>query len=491
MHRVKIIIRPASVRETVMKWAQARTTGTVLNGAADAKTRARERGPLAQRRGTARRPRLGKTIAAFCAALLNSISWSGAHAEALTTLYRFQGGSDGSFPTGNLVKDKAGNLYGATGAGGVINANCPGGCGTIFKLAPNGVLTTLYAFTGGADGGFPGKNLSRDIHGNLYGTARSGGYTGPNCAFGAMGCGTAWKLAPDGTLTVLHAFAQDDATDGISPSEGVRKGLRGHYGTTQGGGSVCASSDFGCGAIFRLSTKGAESILHAFQGLDGIGPVGIPVVDPAGNLYGATFEGGSTLNTACEGEGCGTIYRLAPDGTETILYNFTGDANGANPSAGPVRDKAGNLYGTASQGGTKPDQTGLHCPHIPAGCGTAYRLAPDGTFSVLHSFNGTDDGASPGGALYRDRRGNLYGTTEGGGDFSVGLSGGGIVFEIDPRDVFVVLHTFHDNLDGAWPNGALTPNGKGGFYGTTQIGGGGPCLSGLGCGTIFKVQQFP
>jgi uncharacterized repeat protein (TIGR03803 family) len=434
-----------------------------------------------------------KRIIIVCVGLLGSVSWSPAYAEALTTVYSFQGGSDGAYPIGNLVKDNAGNFYGATGAGGVINANCPSGCGTIFKLAPGGALTTLYSFTGGADGGFAGKVLSRDIYGNLYGTSRSGGYTGPNCAMGSGGCGTAWKLAPNGTLTVLHSFAQDDATDGISPVEGLRKGLRGHYGTTQAGGSVCAATDVGCGAIFRLSVKGAESILHAFQGLDGIGPTGLPAIDPAGNLYGATSQGGSTLNTAClsGAGGCGTVYRLAPDGTETVLHSFTGDTDGAYPLASPIRDPAGNLYGTASLGGTKPDKSGLHCPHIVAGCGTVYKLAPDGTFSVLHSFNGTEDGASPSGALYRDARGNLYGTTLYEGDPSFLPFGGGVVFEIDPRDVFVVLHAFHGAPDGAWPNGALTVGTHGIFYGTTQVGGTGACFGGLGCGTIFKVQQFP
>lgn len=337
---------------------------------------------------------------------------------AETVLYNFTGGTDGGFPSGALVRDAAGNLYGTTVSGGT-GTSCLGGtasCGTVFKLDATGIETVLYSFTGPPDGGNPSAGLLRDAAGNLYGTSAYGGYL--LACFSSSGCGTVFKLDSTGTETLLHRFS---IGDGAFPLSGLIPDAAGNlYATTYSGGA------YDYGTVFRLDRITSKlTVLYSFNlGPNGANPGSGLIRDAADNLYGTTAYGGDLL--ACSG-GCGTVFKLDSAGTETVLYSFTGGTDGANPVAGLVRDAAGNLYGTAPSGGDASCSLSFSI-----GCGTVFKLDTTGTETVLHTFTGKD-GAGPYASLIRDGSGNLYGTTLSGGDTSCDLPYGcGVVFGLKP-----------------------------------------------------------
>jgi uncharacterized repeat protein (TIGR03803 family) len=234
-------------------------------------------------------------------------------------------------PTGGLFMDKSGNLFGTTFSGG----KCPSGCGTVFRLDPAGKLHLLHKFTGGSDGSEPFGPLVQDAKGNLYGVAHAGGdLSCPDPDFPGDGCGTVFKLAKNGKLTVLHTFA--GGKDGSIPQGGLAMDAAGNlYGVTGVGGH----REFG--TAFKISKDGKYTILHRFLRKEGTSPNGGLVLDEAGNLYGtANFNGAHNL---------GTVFELSPDGQLTVLHRFKGDVDGGLPSAGLIRDAAGNLYGTTTR----------------------------------------------------------------------------------------------------------------------------------------------
>jgi uncharacterized repeat protein (TIGR03803 family) len=301
--------------------------------------------------------------------------------------WRFDdGGLDGAYPYSGLVRGPTGVMYGTTLAGGASNY------GTVFKAGPKEGKggAALYSFTGGADGGYPWAGLVLDNKGNLYGTTYSGG----------SGYGTVFMVSSKtGTETVLHSFGN---SDGAYPFAGLVRDPKGNlYGVTEEGGSS------GYGTVFEVPVKGTYKVLYNFTGgADGGYPLyGYLLLDKANDLYGTTEIGGSS--------GAGTVFKLTPDGKETVLYSFTGGADGGYPLAGVILDPKGNLYGTTEAGGS-------------SGYGTVFMVAANGTETVLHSFAETD-GAYPVADLFRDKKGNLYGTTQGGG-----TSGYGTVFELTP-----------------------------------------------------------
>jgi uncharacterized repeat protein (TIGR03803 family) len=308
-------------------------------------------------------------------------------------LYSFTGtGGDGAFPQyGSLVRDSSGKLYGTTSSGGIYSQFCLFGCGTVFKVDASGKESVFYSFTGtGGDSSEPLGGLVRDASGNLYGTTTY-----------YSGFGTIYKIDPTGKETILYNFAP---SAGCDPYGSLVLDAQGNvYGTT----ASCSSS--GAGTVFKVDPTGTETALYTFSGrTDGGEPEAGLIWDGKGNLYGTTFLGGSSS--------VGTVFKLDPTtGTETVLYNFTGGADGAYPAwASLVRDRAGNLYGTTSQGGSSD-------------FGVVFKLAPTGKLTVLHSFSGRD-GKIPYGTLVRDKAGNLYGTTYAGGRY-----GGGVVFKIAPK----------------------------------------------------------
>lgn len=384
-----------------------------------------------------------------------------AQAQVLSTIYSFTGGADGNTPFGSLIKDKAGNLYGTASWGGIENGNCTynggfgTGCGTVFELTrsgPSWSFNVLHAF-----GGYPDdaanpdhESLAFDKNGNLYGTTYYGGTA--SCS-GQPGCGTVFKLTPSQngwTENILYSFPQGNSA--FSPDSGVVVDKVGNiYGTTFHGG------DFFAGTVYKVTSSGTETLLHTFTGgADGGYPYGGLVHGEKGILYGTTQYGGTGQN--CGSIGCGTVFKITPDGTETVLYSFAGGTDGQWPWAGVVLDKLGNLYGTTWVGG------GTGCGGN--GCGTVFMLAPDGTETVLHSFN-SSDGEGVWGGVILDAKGNLYGTTSYGGAYNSGT-----VYELTPSEggwTETLLHSFGGS-EGGNPAGSLLLRG-GILYGTTQTGG--------------------
>ena len=420
-------------------------------------------------------------------------------------LYSFQGGKDGSSPSGPLIFDSSGNLYGSTVSGGGTACNGGAGCGTVFGLHPNGsggwTETVLYSFKGGSsDGSGGGGGLIFDHAGNLYGTTSLGG---------AYNQGTAFELSPDGkgewTETILYSFGAYIG-DAANPSGGLIFDKSGNlYGTASGGTYTCGK--FGtCGTVFELSPNGSggwtETMLYSFQGgvLDGDGPNSPLIFDQAGNLYGTTSLGGNSQSQCAYpdlADGCGTVFELGPNGSggwaEKLIYNFQGvSGDGSSPNGGLVFDKSGNLYGTTIYGGVF---TGQCTSGPPGGCGTIFELSPTGsggwTEAILYKYQDSPDGAYPSGALIFDQAGNLDGTTGQGGGvnsgtvFGLGPSGAGGWTE-------TVLYSFQGNAnsDGSSPSSAVILDQLGHLYGTTKEGGA-DCVADGGCGTVFEVTKEP
>jgi uncharacterized repeat protein (TIGR03803 family) len=320
--------------------------------------------------------------------------------------------SDGSEPAAGLVMDGSGNLYGTAYQGGA-NLNCSygngDGCGTVFEIAADGTETTLYSFcpeANCADGADPQAGLVLDGAGNLYGTTLIGG-TSANCSEGGVtGCGTVFEVSPGGTETVLYSFcSQANCSDGNGPYAClIFDGSGNLYGTTGGGGNgTGCGSETGCGTVFELAPSGTETVLYSFcpsgNCSGGDFPFAGVIMDSAGNLYGTTLNAHGAD---------GAVYELAPDGTETVLHTFTGGSDGAGPRGGVIMDSTGNLYGTTEYGGN------TSCPdHM--GCGTVYKLAPDGTETQLNVFKSQKKGVTPLAGVIADSEGNLYGTAFYGG----------------------------------------------------------------------------
>ncbi|HWY15306.1 MAG TPA: choice-of-anchor tandem repeat GloVer-containing protein [Rhizomicrobium sp.] len=266
-----------------------------------------------------------------------------------------------------------------------------------------------------------------------------------------------FSAAQAGSFKVLHSFS--GATDGCYPVGGViLDGAGNLYGTT--GGGACNS----CGTVFKLAPNGTETLLHDFTcGGNGQEPAATLVMDKKGNLYGTTVNGGSI--------GCGVIFKVTPAGREKTVHDFAGPpTDGCSASAPLVMDANGKFYGTTSGGGKHRE-------------GNVFKLAPDGTETVTHSFNSRRSGDDPVAGLVMDVNGNLYGVDSGGGakDF-------GTAFEIAPDGAETLLHTFRGSpRDGSVPDGTLISDQSGNFYGTLRDSGLAGCDANEGCGGVFKL----
>ncbi len=326
-------------------------------------------------------------------------------------------GIDGYFPTGSLVFDDAGNLYGTAQFGGSGNCTNGLGCGAIFKLSPGAggwMETILHEFIGN-DGWEVHAGLVFDTAGNLYGTTADGG---------AFGWGTVFELSPkkNGTwiLKELHQFT--GGMDGGVPFGDVTVDAAGNvYGMTSEGGGVSSACKFGCGTVFELvrgaNKKYTGKILHNFTTKSGDGhfPASSLVFDTKGDLYGTTAQGGGSADS-------GIVFELTPSAngnwTEKVLHNFNNSSSdGTNPSASLIFDSAGNLYSTTLTGGSD-------------GQGTVFELSPSNgkwTETILHNFsNQGSDGYNPNGGVMLNASGNLFGVTASGGQ-----NQDGAVFEVE------------------------------------------------------------
>ena len=447
-----------------------------------------------------------------------------------TVLHTFTGGADGGNPYAGVILDAADNLYGTASTGGTANA------GVVYKLdLATGQETVLYNFTGGADGANPYGGVIADADGNLYGTTHGGG---------SFEDGVVYKLSPSGVEKVLYNFGKFGTGGGV-PADGVVRDSAGNlYGTATSvvfkltpSGEYTSLADFGCrtggefwagmvldaagnlygttgptnecdgstpapnGAVFRLNTAGKLQLLYTFPGASRPQPEtgaelnSAVMLDSAGNLYGATSNGGLA----------GMVYKLDSAGQETTLYSFPGAPGGTRAFGPVIGDSAGNLYGTTQEGGTynqgvlyKVDSAGKESalynftdgvdPFVArdsagnlygaagngaTGLGEIYKLSAAGEYSVLYSFTGGADGLGGSGVIVGPG-GNLYGVS--GGNVVPGL-----VFELSPSGQFTVLYAFTGGADGSLPNGGLILDSAGNLYGTTNEGG-------LGAGVVYKLD---
>ena len=346
----------------------------------------------------------------------------------------------------------------------------------------------VYNFASGNDG-IGSNDLISDRAGNLYGTTFNGG--------GSAGAGTVYELSPPAqpsgawTETILYSFSYSALDGGIGPMAGLVMDSAGNlYGTTWLGGPQ------GAGVAFELSppaVKGGPwtySLLYAFGGAGLSSPEARLTLDKAGNLYGTTSSGGTG---GCAG-GCGGVFKLSPPAqpgsawTLTVLFNFAGTFNfGGGTSGGVTLDANGSLYGTTLQFSGGP-------------VGTVYRLTKHGqhwVHTVLYAFAGGADGAVPEAEVVFDKNGNLYGTTNYGGSGAPNCFGQscGTVFQLTPTPTgpwtHTVLYSFNGGTDGGfgYAGPALTLDAAGNLYGTTPIGGDPNCTGGNGdgCGTVFQL----
>jgi uncharacterized repeat protein (TIGR03803 family) len=289
-----------------------------------------------------------------------------------TVLHAFAGGTDGATPYAALIQATDGKFYGTTVFGGGANPNCrtgPGGCGVVFQMTPDGTVTVLHAFTAGTDGAWPHAALIQATDGNLYGTADAGG---------AGGGGTIFTMTPDGTVfTVLHAFA--GGTEGYDPVAIIQATDRNLYGVTYYGGA-----GGGSGTVFTMTLDGTGfTVLHAFAGgTDGTQPQTGLIQATDGNFYGTTYYGGA----GCTGTpGCGTVFRMTSEGTVTVVHAFAAGTDGGYPIAGVIQATDENLYGATQDRVFQmtPDGTGFTVLHTFAG-------QPDGAAVYSAILQATD-----------------------------------------------------------------------------------------------------
>jgi uncharacterized repeat protein (TIGR03803 family) len=352
---------------------------------------------------------------------------------------QLKSGASGLSPNYTVLHDFTGSPNDGAGSGANVTLDDTGniygttdfggasGNGTIFKLAPDGTQTLIYSFSQGVTGYAPDGAVTLMSNGDLYGTTGSGGQSGN---------GTLFKLTAKGKYKVLHDFGANDGS--FLRGNLIHDKLKNFYGTALFGG---ANFD---GTVYKYAKDGTFTVLHTFNGTDGEFPEHGVVRDSAGNLYGVTAFGGASDN--------GTVYKIASDGTFSTVYSFTGGADGGFLYGGLALGKDGNIYGSTVDGGAH-------------GFGTVFQLTPDGSLTTLYSFTGGTDGGGPEGDMLRVGK-NLYSVATSGGD---PVCQCGAIYEITSKGKEKVLHAFTGTDGGNYSAGLVESNGT--FYGTTQSGG--------------------
>jgi uncharacterized repeat protein (TIGR03803 family) len=358
-----------------------------------------------------------------------------------TPLYAFGGGTEGQNPGAPLIQATNGFFYGVTERGGTNDD------GTVFQMSPDGTVTPLYSFTAGNDGAVPLAALTLGSDGNLYGTTYEGGISN---------AGSVFQITPAGIVTTLHTFT--GAADGGNPYAPLLQGTDGNfYGTASTGGG---KNNYG--TIFQITSAGGFTNLHTFtsSGHSGMFPTAGLIQDTDGLFYGATSSGGTNDS--------GTIFKISASGDFHSLYSFTGNHDGADPSA-LTAGNDGNFYGV--------------CDTANSGdyAGTVFRITPSGVLTTLYSFDGTNDGGAPTAPLILGSDGKLYGTTEYGGDNSYGT-----VFQITTNGILTTLHSFAYFENGNESYAALVQATNGNIYITCEGSG-----TSFNPGTIFRLTVPP
>jgi uncharacterized repeat protein (TIGR03803 family) len=381
-------------------------------------------------------------MAACLILLLSALPFS--QAQTKKTLHAFMGGPDGRLPTGQLISDQSGNIYGATGGSGGIFG------GVAYQLSPSTggfSYTILFTFSTPKPGPYGGF---LDLNNSLFG---AGEYN-------------AFQLRNDGSGTWQYKhLASYHGDQGYTAEGNVIADPQGNlYGVTYDGG---ANDN---GTVFEISPSASGAwtyqVLYSFQfGADGSSPIGPLIIDASGNLYGMTELGGDSVY--------GTIFELSPDGsggwTEQVLYSFSDGTDGSVPT-GLILAPDGSFYGTTYSGGGKGNcQNAFHDSY----CGTVFHLTSGTngwTESVLYAFAGGSDGGGPTGNMAFDRNGNLYGTT-----FAGGQNANGTIFELTPQTdeswSETILYRFAGGRDGKGPESGILIDSRGNLYGTTTGGG--------------------
>jgi len=416
-------------------------------------------------------------IGIFVAACATVMAQTGSAGGAQEVVLHSFGGRDGAGPLSGVMTDAGGNFYGTTVFGG------PAGLGSVFKLTPNGSSyreSVLYNFRGGSDGDKPSGGLVADQQGALYGDT----FGGNNQCFG--GCGTVFKLTPEKSGYSKHTLYSFGPTpDANQPVGGPVLDQDGAvYGVTQFGGT---SNN---GAVFKLTPGESgytESVIYSFPGgAGGYLPQAGLTIDSNGSLYGTTYYGGTG---SCSG-GCGTVFKLTPSEsgfTESLLYSFADDSDGVQPFAAlTVDESSGTVYGTTQYGGSNF-------------LGTVFKLTPSGSGyseTLIHQITGNAEGILPECQLLLEANGVLFGTTSDGGLRGNDEEAYGTVFQLTPSGsdyTYERLYTFKQPLRGTGPLGSLISDASGAVYGTTLSGGSKTnCDDGgvggtLGCGVVFKL----
>lgn len=343
---------------------------------------------------------------------------------AVTVIYRFPSNTSGPrAPVGGLVFGTDQQFHGTTESGGIIN-----GHGSVFRITPDGKLRTMYEFNGDLNGGAPVSAPIQSVSGHYYGTT-PGEY--------GLHWGSIYKVTENGNFTLLHAFNGADGSFALGP---LIQGTDYHfYGVAEGGGK------YNAGVIFRVTAGGYYKVVHDFDVTHGQHPAGPLIQANDGNFYGTAYDGGSGAALP----GAGVIFKMTPSFKFTVLHNFSGGDDGANPAGGLVEASDGNFYGTNIFGGAN-------------GYGVLFRITPGGAFTVLHDFD-QRTGWLAQMTLLQHTNGKLYGQTTQGGSAGVG-----VFFRLDaglPR--FVTFLTVYGRVgahvvilgQGFTPNSVISFNG--------------------------------